>query len=129
GTHGRGTPLLRPPHEPRPVSKNRANKPARTAIRLIWCAKRDAIAVRHSRRLIRLYASAPGGKTMAIKATWHVKLTRGDHARTAFTDYLNRVPKRGAIETVHVDGERVKLRIDVVHEQTHARAASLGVFD
>jgi hypothetical protein len=52
---------------------------------------------------------------MAIKATWHVKLTRGDHARTAFTDYLNRVPKRGAIETVHVDGERVKLRIDVVH--------------
>jgi hypothetical protein len=45
----------------------------------------------------------------------HVKLTRGDHARTAFTDYLNRVPKRGAIETVHVDGERVKLRIDVVH--------------
>ena len=52
---------------------------------------------------------------MAIKATWHVKLTRGDHARTAFTDYLDRVPKRGAIETVHVDGERVKLRIDVVH--------------
>jgi hypothetical protein len=69
------------------------------------------------------------GEEMAIKATWHVKLTRGDHARTAFTDYLNRVPKRGAIETVHVDGERVKLRIDVVHEQTHARAASLGVFD
>ena len=66
---------------------------------------------------------------MAIKATWHVKLTRGDHVRTAFTDYLNRVPKRGAIETVHVDGERVKLRIDVVHKQTHARAASLGVFD
>jgi hypothetical protein len=30
---------------------------------------------------------------------------------------------------VHVDGERVKLRIDVVHEQPHARAASLGVFD
>jgi hypothetical protein len=30
---------------------------------------------------------------------------------------------------VHVDGERVKLRIDVVHEQTHARVASLGVFD
>jgi hypothetical protein len=88
-----------------------------------------AIAVRHSRRLRRLYASAPGGKTMAIKATWHVKLTRGDHARTAFTDYLNRVPKRGAIETVHVDGEGVKLRIDVVHAQTHARAASLGVFD
>jgi hypothetical protein len=51
---------------------------------------------------------------MAVKATWHVKLTRGDHARTAFTDYLNRVPKRGAIETLHVDGERVKLKIDVV---------------
>jgi hypothetical protein len=66
---------------------------------------------------------------MAVKATWHVKLTRGDHARTAFTDYLNRVPKRGAIETLHVDGERVKLKIDVVHEQSHARAASLGVFD
>ena len=68
---------------------------------------------------------------MAIKATWHVKLTRGDHARTAFTDYPNRVPKRGAIETVHVDGERVKLRIDVVREQPpHTRAAaSLGVFD
>jgi|GraSoi2013_100cm_1033763.scaffolds.fasta_scaffold90870_3 hypothetical protein len=73
--------------------------------------------------------SATGAKAMAVKATWHVKLTRGDHARTAFTDYLNRVPKRGAIETVHVDGERVKLRIDVVHEQTHTRAASLGVFD
>jgi len=66
---------------------------------------------------------------MAIKATWHVKLTRGDHARTAFTDYLNRVPRRGAIQTVHVNGERVKLRIDVVHEQTNTRAASLGVFD
>src|SRR5260221_7980032 len=50
--------------------------------------------------------SATGAKAMAVKATWHVKLTRGDHARTAFTDYLNRVPKRGAIETVHVDGER-----------------------
>ena len=70
-----------------------------------------------------------GAKAMAVKATWHVKLTRGDHARTAFTDYLNRVPKRGAIETLHVDGERVKLKIDVVHEQPHARAASLGVFD
>src|SRR5260370_10361125 len=54
---------------------------------------------------------------------------RGDHARTAFTDYLNRVPKRGAIETLHVDGERVKLKGDVVHQQPHARAASLGVFD
>jgi len=51
--------------------------------------------------------SPTGAKTVAVKATWHVKLTRGDHARTAFTDYLNRVPKRGAIETVHVDGERV----------------------
>ncbi len=59
-----------------------------------------------------------GAKAMAVKATWHVKLTRGDHAR-----------KRGAIETLHVDGERVKLKIDVVHEQPHARAASLGVFD
>ena len=66
---------------------------------------------------------------MAVKATWHVKLTRGDHTRTAFTDYVNRVPKRRAIETLHVDGERVKLRIDVVHEQPRARWASLGVFD
>jgi hypothetical protein len=60
---------------------------------------------------------------------WHVKLTRGDHTRTAFTDYVNRVPKRRAIETLHVDGERVKLRIDVVHAQPRARWASLGVFD
>jgi len=31
---------------------------------------------------------------------------------------------------LHVDGERVKLRIDVVHEQPRgARAPSLGVFD
>ena len=66
---------------------------------------------------------------MAVKATWHVKLTRRDHSRTAFTEYLNRVPKRGAIATLDVDGERVKLRIDVVHEQTPPRAASLGVFD
>src|SRR5262249_14025440 len=65
---------------------------------------------------------------MAVKATWHVKLTRGDHARTAFTDYHNRVPKRGAIETLHVDGERVKLRIHVVHEQPRARSVSLGLF-
>jgi len=70
-----------------------------------------------------------GAKAMAVKATWHVKLTRGDHARTAFTDYVNRVPKCGAIETLHVDGERVKLRINVVHEQPRARWASLGVFD
>jgi hypothetical protein len=61
--------------------------------------------------------------------SWHVKLTRRDHSRTAFTDYLNRVPKRGAITTLHVDGERVKFRIDVVREQTHARGTSLGVFD
>ena len=66
---------------------------------------------------------------MAVEATWHVKLTRREHSRTVFTDYLNRVPKRGAIITLHIDGEQVKLRIDVVHEQTHARAASLGVFD
>ena len=67
---------------------------------------------------------------MAVEATWHVKLTRRDHSRTAFTDYLNRVPKRGAIITLHIDGERVKLRIDVVHEQPRGqRAASLGVFD
>jgi hypothetical protein len=60
-----------------------------------------------------------------------VKLTRRDHSRTAFTDYLNRAPKRGAITTLHVDGEQVKLRIDVVREQPpHTRAAaSLGVFD
>jgi hypothetical protein len=45
---------------------------------------------------------------MAVEATWHVKLTRRDHSRTAFTDYLNRVPKRGAIITLHIDGERVK---------------------
>ena len=66
-----------------------------------------------------------------MKATWHVKLTRGDHARTAFTDDLDRVPKRGAITTLQVDGERVKLKIDVVREQpSYARAAaSLGVFD
>src|SRR5262245_2291713 len=31
GTHGRGTPLLRAPHQPNPCSKKRANKPARTA--------------------------------------------------------------------------------------------------
>jgi hypothetical protein len=70
-------------------------------------------------------------KAMTAKATWHVKLTRRDHSRTAFTDYLNRAPKRGAITTLHVDGERVKLRIDVVREQPpHTRAAaSLGVFD
>ena len=69
-------------------------------------------------------------KAMTAKATWHVKLTRRDHSRTAFTDYLNRVPKRGAIITLHIDGERVKLKIDVVHEQTHTRAAaSLGIFD
>jgi hypothetical protein len=68
---------------------------------------------------------------MAVKATWHVKLTRRDHSQTAFTEYLNRVPKRGAIATLDVDGERVKLRIDVVREQpAHTRAAaSLGVFD
>ena len=68
---------------------------------------------------------------MAVEATWHVKLTRRDRSRTAFTDYLNRVPKRGAIITLHIDGERVKLRIDVVREQPpHTRAAaSLGVFD
>jgi hypothetical protein len=52
---------------------------------------------------------------MAVKATWHVKLTRGDHARTAFTDYLNRVPKRGAIETLHVDGGRVGGRGRDIH--------------
>src|SRR6266446_10477617 len=56
-------------------------------------------------------------RVMAVEATWHVKLTRRDHSRTAFTDYLNRVPKRGAIITLHIDGERVKLRIDVVHEK------------
>jgi hypothetical protein len=68
---------------------------------------------------------------MAVKATWHVKLTRRDHSRTAFTDDLNRVPKRGTIATLHVDGEPVKLRIDAVHEQaSYTRAAaSLGVFD
>jgi hypothetical protein len=68
---------------------------------------------------------------MAMKATWHVKLTRREHSRTAFTDYVDRVPKRGAITTLHVDGEQVKLRIDVVREQTsYTRAAtSLGVFD
>jgi hypothetical protein len=67
---------------------------------------------------------------MAMKATWHVKLTRRGHSRTAFTDYVDRVPKRGAITTLHVDGERVKLRIDVVREQTHMRAAaSRGIFD
>jgi hypothetical protein len=66
---------------------------------------------------------------MTIKAIWHVKLTRRDHSRTAFTDYVNRVPKRGAIATMHVDSERVKFRIDVVREQTHTRAASLGIFD
>ena len=70
-------------------------------------------------------------KAMTAKATWHVKLTRRDHSRTAFTDYLDRPPKRGAITTLHVDGEQVKLRIDVVREQPpHTRAAaSLGVFD
>jgi hypothetical protein len=68
---------------------------------------------------------------MAMKATWHVKLTRREHSRTAFTDYVDRVPKRGAITTLHVDGEQVKLRIDVVREQTSytRAAASLGVFD
>jgi hypothetical protein len=67
---------------------------------------------------------------MTVKATWHMKLTRRDHSRTAFTDYLNRVPKQGAITALHVDGERVKFKIDVVREHTtHARAASLGVFD
>ncbi len=67
---------------------------------------------------------------MVVEATWHVKLTRRDHLRTAFTDYLNHVPKRGTIIILHIDGERVKLRIDVVHEQPRgARAASLGVFD
>jgi hypothetical protein len=37
----------------------------------------------------------------------------------------------GAITTLHVDGEQVKLRIDVVREQTSytRAAASLGVFD
>jgi hypothetical protein len=69
-------------------------------------------------------------RVMAAEATWHVKLTRRDHSRTAFTDYLNRVPKRRAIITLHIDGERVKLRIDVVHKQPRGqRAASLGVFD
>ena len=69
-------------------------------------------------------------KAMIAKATWHVKLTRGDHARTIFTKHLDRIPKRGAITTLHVDGQRVKLRIDVVHEQPRGqRAASLGVFD
>jgi len=66
---------------------------------------------------------------MAVEATWHVKLTRRDHSRIAFTDYLNRVPKRRAIITLHIDGKRVKLRIDVVHEQPRVRAAGLGVFD
>jgi hypothetical protein len=66
----------------------------------------------------------------AKKATWHVKLTRRDRSRTAFTDDVDRVPKRGAIATLHVDGEPVKLRIDAVHEQaSYSRdAASLGVF-
>jgi hypothetical protein len=63
---------------------------------------------------------------MAMKATWHVKLTRREHSRTAFTDYVDRVPKRGAITTLHVDGEQVKLRIDVVREQTsYTRAAAI----
>jgi hypothetical protein len=69
-----------------------------------------------------------GAKAMTVKATWNVKLTRRDQARTAFTEYLNRVPKRGAITTLHINGERVKFRIDVVREQTPARAAS-RVFD
>jgi hypothetical protein len=69
-------------------------------------------------------------RVVVVEATWHVKLTRRDHSRTVFTDYLNRVPKRGAITTLHIDGERVKLRIDVVHEQPRGqRAGSLGVFD
>jgi hypothetical protein len=67
---------------------------------------------------------------MAVEATWHVKLTRREHSRTAFTDYLNRVPKRGTIIILQIDGERVKLRIDVVHEEPRGqRAGSLGVFD
>ena len=67
---------------------------------------------------------------MAVEATWHVKLTRRDHLRAAFTDYLNHVPKRGTIIILHIDDERVMLRIDVVHEQPRGqRAASLGVFD
>ena len=66
---------------------------------------------------------------MAVEATWHVNLRRRDRSRIAFTDYLNRVPKRRAIITLHIDGKRVKLRIDVVHEQPRARWASLGVFD
>jgi hypothetical protein len=67
---------------------------------------------------------------MAVEATWHVNLRRRDRSRIVFTDYLNRVPKRRAIITLHIDGERVKLRIDAVHEQPRGqRAASLGVFD
>jgi hypothetical protein len=54
---------------------------------------------------------------------------RRSRARTAFTDYLNRVPKRGAIETLHVDGERVKLKIDECMSNHTRAAASLGVFD
>src|SRR6516162_8316953 len=78
----------------------------------------------------RAAALREGAKVMAVEATWHVKLTRRDHSRIAFTDYLNRVPKRRAIITLHIDGKRVKLRIDVVHEQPRGqRAASLGVFD
>ncbi len=66
---------------------------------------------------------------MAVEATWHVKLTRRDHLRTAFTDYLNHIPKRGTIIILHIGGERVKLRIDVVHEEPRGqRAGSLGVF-
>src|SRR5260370_11245104 len=38
-----------------------------------------------------------GAKAMAVKATWHVKLTRCDHARTALTNYLNCVPKNETI--------------------------------
>jgi hypothetical protein len=66
---------------------------------------------------------------MAVEATWHVKLTRREHSRTAFTDYLNHIPKRGTIIILHIDGERVKLKIDVVHEQPRAARASLGIFD
>jgi hypothetical protein len=65
-----------------------------------------------------------------LKEAGYVEGQNVEISRTAFTDYLNRVPKRGAIITLHIDGERVKLRIDVVHEQPRGqRAASLGVFD
>src|SRR6516165_3074210 len=54
---------------------------------------------------------------MAVKATWHVKLTRGDHARTAFTDYLNRVPKRGAIETLHAEASPARAWLLVTEDR------------